>query len=169
MKGRKLRHRLTALLLAFAMIFTAVAVQPNCDAFAATKVKTPVATHGRLSVNGGQIWWMPKARNSSSRGISTHGINWDVGYPYVNKAAFKTLRDDWGVNAVRLAMYTSEYNGYCAGGSKAALRNQIYKGVEICDRPRNVCDHRLAHTQRRESYDTGCRGKKILCNYGEEV
>ena len=38
MKGRKLRHRLTALLLAFAMIFTAVAVQPNCDAFAATKV-----------------------------------------------------------------------------------------------------------------------------------
>ena len=42
MKGRKLRHRLTALLLAFAMIFTAVAVQPNCDAFAATKVKTPV-------------------------------------------------------------------------------------------------------------------------------
>ena len=49
MKGRKLRHRLTALLLAFAMIFTAVAVQPNCDAFAATKVKTLVATHGRLS------------------------------------------------------------------------------------------------------------------------
>lgn len=48
----------------------------------------------------------------------------------MNKAAFKTLRDDWGVNAVRLAMYTSEYNGYCAGGSKAALRNQIYKGVK---------------------------------------
>ena len=55
MKGRKLRHRLTALLLAFAMIFTAVAVQPNCDAFAATKVKTPVATHGRLSVKGYQL------------------------------------------------------------------------------------------------------------------
>ena len=55
MKGRKLRHRLTALLLAFAMIFTAVAVQPNCDAFAATKVKTPVATHGRLSVKGADL------------------------------------------------------------------------------------------------------------------
>ena len=122
MKGRKLRHRLTALLLAFAMIFTAVAVQPNCDAFAATKVKTPVATHGRLSVKGADLV-DAKGKKFQLRGISTHGINWDVGYPYVNKAAFKTLRDDWGVNAVRLAMYTSEYNGYCAGGSKAALRN----------------------------------------------
>jgi len=45
MKGRKLRHRLTALLLAFAMIFTAVAVQPNCDAFAATKVKNAGGRH----------------------------------------------------------------------------------------------------------------------------
>ena len=27
-------------------------------------------------------------------------------------------------------MYTSEYNGYCSGGSKSALRNQIYKGVQ---------------------------------------
>ena len=129
MKGRKLRHRLTALLLAFAMIFTAVAVQPNCDAFAAAKAKTPVATHGRLSVKGADLV-DAKGRKFQLRGISTHGINWDVGYPYVNKAAFKTLRDDWGVNAVRLAMYTSEYNGYCAGGSKAALRNQIYKGVK---------------------------------------
>ena len=53
-----------------------------------------------------------------------------MGAPYVNKAAFKTLRDDWGVNAIRLAMYTSDYNGYCSGGNKAALRNQIYKGVQ---------------------------------------
>ena len=96
MKGRKLRHRLTALLLAFAMIFTAVAVQPNCDAFAATKVKTPVATHGRLSVKGADLV-DAKGKKFQLRGISTHGINWDVGYPYVNKAAFKTLRDDWGV------------------------------------------------------------------------
>ena len=57
-------------------------------------------------------------------------VRTDVGSPYVNKAAFKTLRNDWGANAVRLAMYTSEYNGYCSGGSKSALRNQIYKGVQ---------------------------------------
>ena len=64
------------------------------------------------------------------RGISSHGINWDVGAPYVNKASFKTLRDDWGVNAVRLAMYTSEYNGYCAGGNKENLKKQVRNGVK---------------------------------------
>ena len=90
---------------------------------------TPVSKHGRLSVKGADL--VDGNRNKFQlRGISTHGINWDVGYPYVNKAAFKTLRDDWGVNAVRLAMYTSEYNGYCSGGSISDLRNRIYKGVK---------------------------------------
>ncbi|MFR5027413.1 MAG: cellulase family glycosylhydrolase [Coprococcus sp.] len=31
---------------------------------------------------------------------------------------------------MRLAMHTSEYNGYCSGGNQAQLRNQIYKGVK---------------------------------------
>ena len=90
---------------------------------------TPVATHGRLSVKGPDIV-DAKGRKFQLRGISTHGINWDVGYPFVNKEAFKTLRDDWGANAIRLSMYTAEYNGYCSGGDKAALRNRIYKGVK---------------------------------------
>lgn len=47
----------------------------------------------------------------------------------MNKKAFKTLRDDWGVNAIRLAMYTEEYNGYCSGGSQAKLRKLVDKGV----------------------------------------
>ena len=77
---------------------------------------TPVAKHGRLSVKGADLV-DSKGNKFQLRGISTHGINWDVGSPYVNKKAFKTLRDDWGVNAIRLAMYTEEYNGYCSGGS----------------------------------------------------
>mgnify|MGYP000202319655 CR=1 FL=1 len=36
------------------------------------------------------------------------------------KKAFETLRDDWGANVVRLAMYTEEYGGYCNGGDKEA-------------------------------------------------
>ena len=37
------------------------------------------------------------------RGVSTHGISW---FPdYVNYDAFATLRDDWGANVVRIAMY----------------------------------------------------------------
>lgn len=90
---------------------------------------TPVQMHGRLSVNGTRI----VDKNGSGfqiRGISTHGINWDVGRPYVNKEAFQTLRDDWGANAVRLAMYTSEYNGYCAGGDQNSLKEIVNNGVQ---------------------------------------
>ena len=90
---------------------------------------TPVQIHGKLSVKGTQI--VDKNGNPFQlRGISTHGINWDIGSPYVNQAAFQTLRDDWGANAVRLAMYTHEYNGYCAGGDQTNLKNLVYSGVE---------------------------------------
>ncbi len=33
------------------------------------------------------------------------------------------------MNAVRLAMYTEEYNGYCSGGNQAKLRKLVDKGV----------------------------------------
>lgn len=126
MRSRRIWQRITSLLLTFVLIFTAAAVQPEAPAQAATA--TIVSQHGRLSVKGANLV-DSHGQKFQLRGVSTHGINWDVGYPYVNKAAFKTLRDDWGVNAIRLAMYTSEYNGYCSGGDKAALRNKIYEGV----------------------------------------
>ncbi len=89
---------------------------------------TPVGVHGQLSVSGTKI--VDENGNAVQlHGISTHGINWDVGYPFVNEAAFKELRDGWGVNAVRLAMYTTEYNGYCAGGDQNGLKTTIHNGV----------------------------------------
>ena len=66
----------------------------------------------RLQVKG------TKLVNSSGktvqlRGVSTHGLSW---YPeYVNQSAFTYIKKNWKVNAVRLAMYTAEYNGYCTG------------------------------------------------------
>ena len=33
----------------------------------------------------------------------------------MNEKAMRTMRDQWGVEVVRLAMYTAEYNGYCPG------------------------------------------------------
>lgn len=89
---------------------------------------TPVGQHGKLSVNGTHLVDQ-KNQNFQLRGVSTHGINWDCGYPYVNKTAFHNLRDEWGVNAVRLAMYTVEYNGYCAGGDQNSLKNLIDNGI----------------------------------------
>ncbi|MCR5684496.1 MAG: cellulase family glycosylhydrolase [Lachnospiraceae bacterium] len=95
---------------------------------AATKSKTstPLAEHGRLSVKGAGL----VDKNGEKyilRGVSTHGLAWFPGY--VNKAAFKTLRDKWGVSCIRLAMYTAEYGGYCSGGDKKALKKLIDDGV----------------------------------------
>ena len=88
---------------------------------------TPVKKNGRLSVKGTRLV-NSQGRAVVLKGVSTHGINW---FPqYVNKAAFKTLRDSWGVNCIRLAMYPEEYNGYCSGGNQAELRKLINNGVK---------------------------------------
>ena len=89
--------------------------------------KTPVQQYGRLSVKGSSLV-DSKGKKVVLKGVSTHGINWFS--KYVNKAAFKTLRDTWGVQCIRLAMYTEEYNGYCSGGNKNTLIKLIQQGVE---------------------------------------
>ncbi|NLJ17151.1 MAG: glycoside hydrolase family 5 protein [Clostridiales bacterium] len=85
-------------------------------------------THGALSVNGTNLV-DSKGNKIQLYGMSTHGIAW---FPqYVSKDTFKTLRDDWNINAVRLAMYTAEYNGYSeGGGDKTYLKNLVKKGVD---------------------------------------
>lgn len=61
------------------------------------------------------------------RGISTHGLAW---YPeYVNEDCFTQLHEEFGVNAIRLAMYTAENGGYCNGGSQTNLKEVIDEGV----------------------------------------
>jgi endoglucanase len=68
------------------------------------------------------------------KGVSSHGLSW---YPqYMNEKAFRTMRDQWGVQVVRLAMYTAEYNGYCTGDAANAkqLRKQIYSAVDAADK-----------------------------------
>lgn len=116
--------RVLAMVLACAMVLVMLPAQK-----AQAVTMTPVQAHGQLRVSGTQIV-DEKGNAFQLRGVSTHGINWDVGKPYVNQAAFQTLRDEWGANAVRLAMYTAEYNGYCSGGNQNELKNTLYNGVE---------------------------------------
>ena len=90
---------------------------------------TPLSAHGRLSVKGTNLV-DAKGKVFQLKGVSTHGLSW---FPeYVSKEAFQNLRDSWGANAVRLAMYTAEYNGYCTGdaGNRKALKKLIHTGVE---------------------------------------
>lgn len=89
---------------------------------------TPLDNHGALSVKGTDIV-DAKGDIYQLKGVSTHGINW---FPdYVNKEAFSSL-SGFGVNAIRLAMYTADYNGYCSGGAQADLENLIEQGVAAC-------------------------------------
>ncbi len=87
---------------------------------------TPVAIHGELSVRGSGL--VDKNGNEFQiQGVSTHGIAW---FPeYVNKAAFQTIRDEWGANCIRLAMYSAEYGGYCTGGNQTDLKQLVNDGV----------------------------------------
>lgn len=83
--------------------------------------------HGVLSVNGANLV-DANGEKMQLRGMSTHGIAW---FPdFVSMETFKFLRDEWNTNCVRLAMYTHEYNGYCAGGDKEWLKGLVKNGVE---------------------------------------
>ena len=82
----------------------------------------PVLEHGRLKVQGTQII-DETGEPIQLKGVSTHGIQW---FPeYVSLDAFRTMRDDWNINVVRLAMYTDPNVGY-----DETLHALVEKGVE---------------------------------------
>ena len=94
------------------------------------KGTTPVSQHGQLSVKNGQL--VDKSgKGYQLRGMSTHGLTW---FPeFVNESAFRTLRDDWNTNVVRLAMYVDEWgNGQCYMGNKSGSLELLEKGVDVC-------------------------------------
>lgn len=70
---------------------------------------TPAELHGKLSVSGTNIV-DKNGEKFQLKGVSTHGISW---FPqYVNQDAFTYMRDEWGLNVVRLAMYSNLSDGY---------------------------------------------------------
>lgn len=89
---------------------------------------SPVSANGRLQVKGAQIV-NKQGKPFVIKGVSTHGLSW---YPqYVGKSAFQSLKKR-GVNTIRLALYTEEYNGYCNSGkeNQKKLEQLIDTGVK---------------------------------------
>ena len=87
---------------------------------------TPYGKHGALHVDGLQI----KDKYDQPftlRGASTHGMHWGDGETFLNKTAFQNLRDEWGVNMVRLVSYVTQ-GGY-TDGAKDKLDKHIREGV----------------------------------------
>ncbi|MBR3683333.1 MAG: cellulase family glycosylhydrolase [Lachnospiraceae bacterium] len=88
---------------------------------------TPVELHGALHVEGTQLT-DANGEPFQLRGVSTAGLSW---YPqFANKDAFQTMYEEWGINVVRLAMYTDEYAGYCVGDDNN--RDKLKDLVKTC-------------------------------------
>ncbi len=93
--------------------------------------ETPVGKHGALSVKKTDEYTAPTIVDENGKPLqlrtaSTHGVQW---FPqYINKAGFQSLRDEWGINTVRLAIYPRE-GGYLQG-NKTLMDKKIAEGVK---------------------------------------
>ena len=105
-------------------LFLAVLLTVSMECAPVQAAKLPA-----LKVQGTQLV-NSKGKKVQLKGVSTHGLSW---FPeYVNQKSFTYMKKKWGINAVRLAMYTSEYNGYCTGdaANRKALEKKIDQGVQ---------------------------------------
>ena len=66
-------------------------------------VSNQIKAHGKLSVKGSTLT-DAKGKPFRLKGISTHGIAW---FPqYISRESFASLKKLFGINAVRLALYS---------------------------------------------------------------
>lgn len=92
---------------------------------------TPVGDHGRLRVEDGSLVDQ-NGDPYQMHGVSTHGLAW---FPeYVSEECFRTFRNDWDADVMRLALYSDEYGGYCNGGDQKKLKKLIDNGVEYASK-----------------------------------
>lgn len=121
--------RLSSQLLAVAL---AVAVLAGCDPIppSSTGPNHPRGgCYGPLRVEGAALLGADGAP-VQLRGLSSHGLAW---FPqYVNEDAMRQMKEDWGCNVFRLAMYTGE-DGYCYAGEedREELEDLIDSAVQI--------------------------------------
>lgn len=98
-----------------------------------TKKNTPFGKYGKLHVEGAGLA-DAKGRTVQLKGVSSHGLQW---FPqFINYDAMKTMRDEWGVEVVRLAMYSAEGDGYCTGdkANRKRLVSKINNAVKWADK-----------------------------------
>ncbi|MDO3411725.1 cellulase family glycosylhydrolase [Saccharibacillus sp. CPCC 101409] len=89
---------------------------------------TFVGAHGQLSVQKGKLV-DAAGKPVQLKGISSHGLQWYG--QYVNKKSMMWLRDDWGLNVFRVAMYTNE-GGYIQDPSvKKKVKEAVDAAVEL--------------------------------------
>ena len=65
--------------------------------------------------------------NFQLKGLSSHGIQWY--YNIITYDNLKYLRDNWGINAFRIAMYTNE-DGYISNPDD--IKQRAYNIIDMC-------------------------------------
>ncbi len=68
-------------------------------------------------------------RTVQLRGVSSHGIQWDLEDNIVNYDNLKLLKEDWNINVFRIAMYTEE-DGYLY--NKETIKNKVIDIIDNC-------------------------------------
>ncbi len=93
-------------------------------------MKTKYDKYGALHVGSGGKLVDRNGEAVALHGYSTHSLSW---YPeYVNRDFLENMRDEWHIDAIRLAMYTAEEDGYCVGddANRARLVEVVDRGVK---------------------------------------
>lgn len=107
-------------------VFLTVALFPNLSWTNQAQAAAGVGPNGSLSISGNQL----VNQNNQAiqlKGMSSHGLQW-FGH-FVNHDSIQWLRDDWGINVFRAAMYTDpEADGYIADSS---LKAKVKEAVEV--------------------------------------
>lgn len=91
--------------------------------------KKDTGYYGALRVNGTELC-DAEGNPVQLRGVSTHGISW---YPeYVNDKAVAFMHQKWGINVLRIALYTTGTGGYCVTdeASQQVQKDTIDIGVQ---------------------------------------
>ena len=93
---------------------------------------SPFAAHGRLHVSG-SLLLDRYDEVIQLLGISSHNLS--LHPEFLNEETLRYIRDEWGVNLIRLANYTEFFgSGYCDGGSKEEIHDIIENTVRIANR-----------------------------------
>ena len=100
---------------------------PDIVGATAPTQRDPYGSYGNIRVSNGTL--CDQTGNPVQlRGMSTHGLQWDVGEWVLDDNAFDSLLLDWKCDIVRLAMYVTE-NGYASDPS--GILAKVERGIDL--------------------------------------